>query len=174
MPTRRRKTAQPTTHPTPPAPAADVALTHDQPPADRSDVFDRVIADRVATATPADARPGTTTPDSTASQAAYQPDPFPFLSVAVGEGADAPRVRLFRNRRMNQVAVRFDEKPTEPHRQRLREAGYKWRDAEGVWTKQLGDERASGQLAAERLVSEIADAIRGEAGLPLVGRAEGR
>ncbi len=43
-----------------------------------------------------------------------------------------------------------------------------------MWTKQLGDERASGQLAAERLACEIADAIRADAGLPPGGRAEGR
>jgi hypothetical protein len=33
---------------------------------------------------------------------------------------------------MDQMAVRCDAKPDEPHRQRLRDAGYKWRDAEGV------------------------------------------
>ncbi len=163
MPAKRRKTTPPVaTAPDPIAPASP-PTTHEP------DEFDRAIADRAAVPAPA---PVTESPRDDAGRV-YQPDPFPHLTVALRDGADAPRVRLFRSRRMNQVAVRFDEKPAEPHRQRLRDEGYKWRDAEGVWTRQLGDERASGQLAAERLVVELANAVRAEAGLAPVGRAVG-
>jgi hypothetical protein len=40
-----------------------------------------------------------------------------------------------------------------------------------VWTIQLGEHKASGQLAAERLVVDLANDIRAEAGLPPAGRA---
>ena len=162
MPAKRRKT-------TPPVATAPDSAASPTTTAPETVVFDRAIADRAAISAPA---PVPESPRDDAGRA-YQPDPFPGLTVALADGADAPRVRLFRCRRMNQVAVRFDEKPAEPHRQRLRDEGYKWRDAEGVWTKQLGDERASGQLAAERLVVELANAVRAEAGLAPVGRAVG-
>ena len=155
MAARKRKTPQPT------AAAVPATSTPDAAPA--------VTAEAEPPASPA-AQDMQTRSDQ---PKAFQPDPFPLMSVSLGGDADAPRVRLYRSRRMNQVAVRFDEKPAEPHRQRLRDEGYKWRDAEGVWTKQLGDERASGQLAAERLVVELANAVRAEAGLAPVGRAVG-
>ena len=174
MATRKRKTTTPATDTTPETiPTEGTAST-------APDVFDEIIAAREETAT--ESIPQTSTAaaesreqsDTPKPQMAFQPDPTPFMSISLAEGNDAPRIRLFRNRRMNQVAIRFDEKPDAPHRERLREEGYKWREAEGVWTKQLGEERASGQLAAERLVEEIANAIRIEGGLAPVGRSEGR
>lgn len=186
MTAKKRKPARAAAETPKPKPIPDTeAATHEAAVSDAEserepDVFDEVIAARAATAAgPAESAPPTVPaaeePAARAGEArAFQPDPFPVLSVALRDGADAPRVRLFRNRRMNQVAVGFDQKPAEPHRQRLRDEGYKWRDAEGVWTKQLGDERATGQLTAERLVAEIGDAIRAENGLAQAGRPEGR
>jgi hypothetical protein len=170
MPTKKRKTPEPTLD------------THSlDTPATQPDVFDAAIAAREAAPlsrpeTPALAgeavSPVAVTP-ADANRPAYQPDPFPALSIALGEGNDAPKMRLYRNRRMNQVAIQFDEKPEEPYRQRLRDEGYTWRGAEGVWTKQLGEQRASGQLAAERLVEELANTIRQDKGLAPAGRSAG-
>jgi hypothetical protein len=170
MPTKKRKTPEPTSDTNPLG-----------TPAAQPDVFDEAIAARESAPvaqpeTPAAAGEPVSSVAATpadASRPAYQPDPFPALSIALGEGNDALKVRLYRNRRMNQVAIQFDEKPEEPYRQRLRDEGYTWRGAEGVWTKQLGEERASGQLAAERLVEELASAIRQDRGLAPVGRAVG-
>ena len=65
------------------------------------------------------------------------------------------------------MAIRFDTKPDEPHRVRLRESGWRWRENEGVWTRQLDRERrAASQLEAERIFTEIGEAIRTELGLP--------
>lgn len=99
------------------------------------------------------------------SRRRWQPDPLPFLSIGLSvEGG--PRMTLFRNNRLNQMAIKFDEKPGDEHRARLREAGWRWREAESVWTKQLDRERrAASQLEAERLFTEIGDAIREERGL---------
>ena len=141
------------------------------------DVFDQALAAQAVARMAADAAPATEPARAdvapAAPAAAYQPDPFPMLSLSLGDKPDAPRVHLYRNRRMNQVAIRFDEKPAEPVRKRLRDEGYKWREAEGVWTKQLGEHKATGQLAAERLVDEVANGIRAEGGLAPVGRAVG-
>lgn len=166
MPARKRKPAPEIADVTAPS-----AVEPPAPAAAEPDVFDEAIAARAAT--PDGPAGADETRRAEAGPTAYQPDPFPFHTVPLGDGADAPGVRLFRNRRMNQVAVRFDEKPAEEVRQRMRDEGYKWREGEGVWTKQLGDHRATGQLAAERLVDEIGNAIRAGAGLPPVGRTPG-
>jgi hypothetical protein len=97
---------------------------------------------------------------------AWQPDPFALMTVPLGKGHDAPRMTLFRNNRFQQMAIRFDSKPAEHHRTALHDAGWRWREAEGVWTKQLDrDRRAASQLDAERLFTQLADAIRAELGL---------
>ena len=69
---------------------------------------------------------------------------------------------LFRSNKLNQLAIRFDEKPEEEHRlQASRQTGWRWREDEGVWTKQLDRERrASSQMEAERLFTEIGETIR--------------
>lgn len=172
MPAKKRKPVTPAIE-SPPTTGTEPPATATPEP----DVFDRAIAARADS--PSEVQPVTAAagPEggdrAAAPTMAFQPDPFPALSVALGDAADSPRVRLFRNRRMNQVAIRFDEKPPEPVRRRLRDEGYKWRDAEGVWTKQLGEHRATGQLAAERLVEDIANGVRAEGGLAPVGRAVG-
>jgi hypothetical protein len=96
----------------------------------------------------------------------WQPDPFPLMTLSLGAKKDSPKMTLFRSNKLNQVAIRFDEKPEEEHRLRLREAKWKWREDEGVWTKQMDRERrATSQVEAERLFTEIGEAIRAERGL---------
>ena len=88
------------------------------------------------------------------------------MAVSLGPDKDSPRMRLYRSNRLNQMAIGFDERPDPPYRTRLREDGWRWREDEGVWTKQLNRERrAAGQLQAERLFTEISDAIRADRGL---------
>lgn len=176
MPARKRK---PTTT-APEVPAADAY----EPPAPEAatsepDVFDEVIADRAAAETapaPADSAgppPGPTT-EPVKPTALYQPDPHLILTVPLGEGSDAPSIRLFRNRRMRQMAIQFDVPAPEQYRRQLGDEGYKWRPAEGVWTNQFGDSASASQVAAEKLVGEIGNAIRADLGLPPAGRAAGR
>ena len=144
------------------------------------DVFDRASAARQAEQTRGEEPAPASGPNARAAgvqpgerTGPFQPDPFDFYSVALTDAKDGPRVRLYRSRRFNQVAVQYDEKPEQPIRERMHNEGYRWREAEGVWTKQLGEFRASGQLAAERLVIELANIIRAERGLAPVGQAVG-
>lgn len=144
------------------------------------DVFDQAIAARQAERVRAEeaappARQDESRTDATEGERKWQvqPDPHGIYSVALTDATNGPRIHLYRSRRFNQVAVRFDEKPEQPVRERMHDEGYRWREAEGVWTKQLGEYRASGQLAAERLVTELANAIRAERGLAPAGQAVG-
>ena len=96
----------------------------------------------------------------------WQPDPFSLLTISLGAKKDSPRMTLFRSNKLNQLAIRFDEKPEEEHRLQLRETGWRWREDEGVWTKQMDRERrASSQMEAERLFTEIGETIRAARGL---------
>jgi hypothetical protein len=96
----------------------------------------------------------------------WQPDPFPFMAVTLGPDKSSPKMTLYRSNKLNQLAIQFEEKPAEEHRRQLREAGWRWREDEGVWTKQMDRERrATAQMEAERLFSEIGEAIRAERGL---------
>ena len=96
----------------------------------------------------------------------WQPDPVTLMTVSLGDERDSPKMRLYRSNRLNQMALGFDVRPEAQYRERLREDGWRWREDEGVWTKQLDRERrARSQLEAERLFAEIGDAIRGDLGL---------
>jgi len=73
---------------------------------------------------------------------------------------------FFRSNKYNQLAIRFDARPAAECRERLREDGWRWRETEGVWTKQMDRERrARSHLEAERLFVEIGEAIRADLGL---------
>src|SRR4051794_8918252 len=49
-------------------------------------------------------------PDA-ARQRVWQPDPFVLMAVSLGPERDSPKVRLYRSNKLNQMAIRFDEKP---------------------------------------------------------------
>jgi hypothetical protein len=92
------------------------------------------------------------------------------------------KLRLLRSRRYNQMQISGDGELPDQAKERLHAAG--WRDRteeEGIWTKQLpprpkpdaeGQEPAKPAwptvLEAERLFEEIANAIRGDRGMPPV------
>lgn len=115
----------------PSAPAAATAEAHEPPPA--------------------------ASPDGPRPAKAWAPKgPLWFQSVGLSNEADGPRMRLGRDNRFQQMAIAFDEKPTAEARRRLHADGWKWRPAEGQWTKQLEiDRRARGQQDAEKLFDEL-------------------
>jgi hypothetical protein len=95
-------------------------------------------------------------------------------NIVLGPMNDSPSMRLFRSEKYQQMQIQFDEKPDERYRTRLREAGWKWRTAEQVWTKQFEPgARWRTPADAEKLFAEIGNAIRAERGLPPV-RGAGR
>jgi hypothetical protein len=88
-------------------------------------------------------------------------------TVNLGRENSGPKMRLGRSERFQQMVIQFDEKPTDETRIHLGEAGWRWRSAEGQWTKQLDfGSRARDQLEAEKLFADIARYERSERGLP--------
>ena len=89
--------------------------------------------------------------------------PLWFQTIPLSSTNDGPRMRLGRDNRFNQMAIAFDEKPCEDSRKRLHNDGWKWRQAESQWTKQLEiDHRATGQQDAEKLFEALAKIERRE------------
>ena len=100
--------------------------------------------------------------------------PLWFQTVQLSSANDGPRMQLGRDNRFNQMTISFDEKPSEEVRERLHNNGWRWRQAESQWTKQLEiDHRATGHQDAEKLfealaiierrdrhISEVTEAIR--------------
>jgi hypothetical protein len=87
--------------------------------------------------------------------------------ITLGPTNDWPKMHLGRSDKFKQMQIRFDHKPDEQYLARLRDAGWKWRDADKMWTIQLDhDARWQTQAAAEKLFAEIGNAIRAEQGLP--------
>jgi hypothetical protein len=181
MPRKKRPAAEAVVTPQSPeaiAAAEPTSPTPTEATRTEPDVFDQAIAARQAERVRAEeavppARQDESPTVATVGERKWQvqPDPHGIYSVALTDANHGPRIHLYRSRRYNQVAVKFDEKPPQPVRERMHDEGYRWREAEGVWTKQLGQYRASGQLAAERLVTELANAIRAEHGLAPAGQA---
>ena len=105
--------------------------------------------------------------EKTPQQGGRVPDPFAFEQITLGAESNSPKMRLLRSQRFGQLLIAFDEKPAEQYRIRLRDAGWKWRNEEGVWTIQLDKTaRWRTQADAESLFREIGNAIRVDQGLP--------
>lgn len=97
-----------------------------------------------------------------------------FMAINLGDTNASPKMHLGRSNGFQQMQLRFDEKPDAETIQKLRDAGWKYRGQEKVWSLQLDPEaRATTQLNAERLFSEIGNAIRAGKGLAPVGQGQG-
>lgn len=97
-------------------------------------------------------------PAGDAAEPAKPGSPNPF-----GVRADYQAgVHLLEDRKFRQMQLRFDAKPADPIRQAMAEAGFRWRSAEGVWTKQIeaGAEwrtRADANALFDRVTALIRD-----------------
>lgn len=97
------------------------------------------------------------------TQQPYQPQGW---TIALSVAKDGPKMRLLRSNRFQQMQIHFDEKPADQYLEQLRQAGWKWRDEEQVWSKQLEkDTRWRVHAEAEKIFKSIADAIRIDNGL---------
>jgi hypothetical protein len=121
-----------------------------------------------------DLRPESASPvgeESEASAKGWAAGPHWLQTVGMTADRDGPRMRVGENRRYRQMVVQFDVKPDEEHREALHAAGFRWRPAEEVWTRQIDPDRPRADRAdAERLFDRIADDMRRENG---VGRGVG-
>jgi hypothetical protein len=93
------------------------------------------------------------------------PDPF---GIATDNLAG---VRLFESKRDRQMAIKFgqgrpEDKPSQAVIDLLKEAGYRWKPADRVWTHPVTPDSAmSTRIEAEWLYQEIRQIIRQEKGI---------
>ena len=75
-------------------------------------------------------------------------------------------VRLFESKQDRQMALKFEEKPTQAVIDTLKEAGYRWNPSDRIWTHPVWSESAmSTRIDAERLYQEVCKMIRQEKGI---------
>lgn len=74
-------------------------------------------------------------------------------------------VRLLESFKFKQIQIAFTREPGDEIRDKLAQAGFVFRDSEGIFTKQLGDAPAQTRYRAEGLYAEICDMIREREGL---------
>lgn len=124
--------------------------------------------------------PLASTPEQNPPEAGFasritRPDPFDEITIALSNSSDGPKMRLYRSKKFQQMAMQFDEKPDEAVLQRLRDDGWTWRTAEGVWTRQLGERPGEMHRQAQQLFESIASDIRQANGLePVTFQGQGR
>jgi hypothetical protein len=75
-------------------------------------------------------------------------------------------VRLLEGKRDRQMALKFEEKPSQPVIDLLKEAGYRWNPVDRIWAHPIRPESAmSTRIEAERLYQEVRQMIRQEKGI---------
>ncbi len=74
-------------------------------------------------------------------------------------------VRPFESRCDRQMAIKFDEKPSRVILDKMRDAGWVWKQADKIWAHAITPESAvSTRIKAERLYQEVCNMIRQEIG----------
>jgi hypothetical protein len=86
-------------------------------------------------------------------------DPYPIaIDPVLG-------VRLYESKRDQQMAIKFDEKPSRAVLDKLCEAGYRWKQVDKIWAHPIKPESAmTTRIQAERLYQEVCSMIRKEIG----------
>jgi hypothetical protein len=88
------------------------------------------------------------------------PDPFPFAKDNLAG------VRIFESKQDEQMAIKFEEKPSQAVIDRMKEAGYRWNSADKIWAHPVFPEAAmSIRIDAEKLYQEVRQMIRQEKGI---------
>ncbi len=88
------------------------------------------------------------------------PDPF---GIAADKLAG---VRLFESKQDRQMAIKFDDRPSQAVIEMVKEAGYRWDPAEKIWAHKVSSESAMRtRIEAEWLYQEVRHMIRQERGI---------
>jgi len=75
-------------------------------------------------------------------------------------------VRLFESKRDRQMALKFEDKPSQAVIDKLKEAGYRWNPVDRIWAHPVRSDTAmSTRIEAERLYQEVRQMIRQEKGI---------
>jgi hypothetical protein len=142
-------------------------------PAESPDAIDTLIAE--GQVPPLASTPSQNPPEAGFASRITRPDPFDEITIALSNSNDAPKMRLYRSKTFQQMAMQFDEKPDEAVRLRLREEGWTWRTADGVWTRQFGERPGETHRKAQELFESIASDIRQANGLePVTFKSQSR
>jgi hypothetical protein len=95
-------------------------------------------------------------------QKQWTPAPDPF-GIAKDNLAG---VRLFESKQDRQVAIKFEDKPSQTVIDRMKEAGFQWKPADRIWAKPVrGDTAVTTRIDAEKLFQEVSQTIRQEKGI---------
>ncbi len=93
-------------------------------------------------------------------QRVTMPDPFPIAADTLAG------VRLFESREHEEMAIKFNEKPSPAVLEMMHEARWKWQAADKVWTYPVEPKSAmTTRIEAEQLYQEVRNLIRKEKGL---------
>jgi len=88
------------------------------------------------------------------------PDPF---GIATDNLAG---VRLFESKQDRQMAIKFEDKPSQEVINTMKEAGYRWNPADRIWACPVRAESAmSTRIEAEKLYQDVCKMIRQEKGI---------
>jgi hypothetical protein len=75
-------------------------------------------------------------------------------------------VRLFESKQDRQMALKFEEKPSQAVIDKVKEAGYRWNPMDRIWAYPVRSESAmSTRIEAEMLYQEVRQMIRQEKGI---------
>jgi len=88
------------------------------------------------------------------------PDPFEIA------GDYLAGVRLFESKRDRQMAIKFDEKPSQAVIDKLKDEGFRWNPDDKIWAHPVWPASAmSTRIRAERLYRDVCQMIRQEKGI---------
>jgi hypothetical protein len=88
------------------------------------------------------------------------PDPFKLATDPVAG------VHLFESRQDRQMAIKFDEKPSQGVIDTLKDAGYRWTAADKIWAHPIRPDSArTTRVEAQRLYDEVRNMVRQDKGI---------
>ena len=89
------------------------------------------------------------------------PDPFELATDVVAG------VHLFESRQDRQMAIKFDEKPSQAVLDKLHEARCRWKASDKIWTYPIRPDSArTTRIDAQRLYDEVRNMVRQDKGVP--------
>jgi hypothetical protein len=75
-------------------------------------------------------------------------------------------VRLFESKRDRQMAIKFEDKPSQPVIDKVKGAGYHWKPADKIWAHPVTEDTVqTTRVNANRLYDEVLQMIRQEKGI---------
>ena len=93
-------------------------------PAESPDAIDTLITE--GQLPPHASTPSQNPPEAGFASRITRPDPFDEITIALSNSSDGPKMRLYRSKKFQQMAIQFDEKPDEIIRQKTGRCVRSW------------------------------------------------